>query len=483
MQVEIASDVPIPAFSPSPTGAAAAEADWFAPTSLAGGCATAPRVSSITPSTTRFLIVFDPNVPGALERIEKMGPVSHRYMLLPIVELETDADSAASLEGQAGIRAALPALGGLAGSRTVASGFDLIFGLATTQNNQRTVQRYGGRLPGDPDGYPILVEDDSGWRIGDDPDADWPATAALIPVVSLSVGPRSASHPFLMNDLVNIATLLASYEMVVVVAAGNCGELGEGTMSAWAQAPWVLAVGATADEEGTTLASFSSRGRADDPDSGPDVVTYGTSVLKPYPSGTSFAAPRVAHLVRLVAAALVQLGREVELAEGAEPRGVPVVGLGMIDDFGDEFDSLPFKLHWVPALPIIGVDAASVREAVAAANDVGVRVDVNVKPAFLRAFLIDCATEMPGYAPHEVGHGFLDAARVVKRLAAITFRDVIGWFSSDPVDTTVGDRFAQYRVFVPEDVELLDMVLRSTGPHVRYDFKTQDLEIFPEVKG
>lgn len=453
--------------------------DWFGPMSQGGDCAAPPRMASLMASSTRFVIIIDPDIPGLEDEIAEVGTVSKPYAVLPVLELEANPADVLRLQGRPGIVAALPALGGMASMRTLALGFDFLAAFSRAQNQQVSGQPYGGRASGDAGGYPVLVQRDDAWVLDIDEDTDWPAPMALVPAVSFSVGPRSASYPFLANDIVSLATLLASRDVLVVAAAGNCGALGEGTVSAWAQPPWVLAVGATTDEEGTTLAPFSSRGLPDNPGTAPDVVAFGRSTIAPHPEGTSFAAPRVAHLARLVTAALCQLGRQVRLAQGAEPHGVPLVGLGMIDVFGDRLTHFPVDLSLAQALPIVGVDATSVRAATTMAEEAGLHVDVQVTPEFLRTFLLDCATEMPGYAPHEVGRGFIDANRVRGRLSSLTFSDIVGWFAATPADAGVAERLAEHRVFIPSELDLLDRVLRSTGPHVRYDYRTQDVAVLP----
>lgn len=474
----IANDVPIPTPAPSAGLPASSEDGWFRTLSSKADCALTPRVSSVTPSATHFLVVFDADMPGVIERIEEAGTISHKRVVLPVLELETDSQRAAALMQAPGIMAVLTALGGLPSSRTLAHGFDLLCGISRMQHEQVSELRYGGRSKGEAAGYPSVVHTDSGMVFNDDGD-DWPAPPALVPVINFSVGPVSVKHPYLANDLVNIATMLSAHHVLVVLAAGNCGELGESTMSAWARAPWVLAVGATSDEEGTILAPYSSRGTADDPDSGPDVVAYGGSFLPPFPQGTSFAAPRVSHLARLVTAAMAQLGREVRMADSAEPHGVPLVGMGLIDDWREDFGSFPTELIPLPALPIIGVEVESVKAAVAVAREAGIHVDVLVNPSLLRTFLMNCATEIPGYRPHEVGRGFIDVDRVLDGLASLTFRDIITMFATKHGEDLAPEHFAAYRVFVRDELVTLDRVLRITGPHVQYDFKSQQLDWLP----
>lgn len=316
------------------------------------------------------------------------------------------------------------------------------------------------------------------WVLSRDPNLDWAAPPAVIPVVNLSVGPDPPTLPFVPNDLVNMATAIVAEEMLVVAAAGNCGVHG---MSAWACPEWVLAVGATDDAEGTRLAEYSSRGRLDVPDSGPDLVTWGTSRYDPDLRGTSFAAPRVTYLAQLVTAALIQLGREVQVQQGAPPGGVANVGIAVVDARWADIWS-PFGYDRVPleALPIAGVNVEAVKELLQVASTEGVEVNVRGDPPLVRKILISSATPMAGYDPHEVGAGFINLNRVQDRLTSITGRDLLEWFT--PLDHS---RLADLpnadviRVFDAGGLEALGLVLSTGAPAFCYDYENQRFAFAP----
>ena len=134
----------------------------------------------------------------------------------------------------------------------------------------------------------------------------------------------SANTVYDVNDPVNIATrMLTDRGVNVVFSAGNTGP-GNGTLNPYAQAPWVVSVGAT-DQNGV-LAPFSSRG--DFGKASPTIVAPGVNIASirnlvtttsvgglatdtsrlaatelPYyttASGTSFSAPQVAGAIALM---------------------------------------------------------------------------------------------------------------------------------------------------------------------------------------
>jgi len=147
-------------------------------------------------------------------------------------------------------------------------------------------------------------------------------SAYAVKVVNCSF---SANTVYDENDPVNIATkMLTDRGISVVFSAGNSGP-ANGTLNPYAQAPWVISVGAT-DQDGV-LASFSSRG--DFGKASPTLVAPGVNIASlrstvsttsvgglagadlqrlsatelPYyttASGTSFSAPQVAGAVALM---------------------------------------------------------------------------------------------------------------------------------------------------------------------------------------
>ncbi|WP_405689360.1 S8 family serine peptidase [Streptomyces sp. NBC_01185] len=169
---------------------------------------------------------------------------------------------------------------------------------------------------------------------------DWAVNTVHAKVVNMSLGgPADETDPAIaaINDL------SASSGTLFVVAAGNDGEYGTGTVGAPAIADATLAVGAVdADDE---LAAFSSRGpRPSDNAVKPDITAPGVSIVAAKTggghtakSGTSMATPHVAGSAALVAQAHPDWSGEqikTALMNSAEPnakRSPYQQGTGRVD--------------------------------------------------------------------------------------------------------------------------------------------------------
>ena len=181
----------------------------------------------------------------------------------------------------------------------------------------------------------------------------------------------SANTVYDSNDPVNIATkMLTDRGVNVVVSAGNTGP-GNGTLNPYAEAPWVIGVGAT-DENGV-LAGFSSRGTLGGAQQ-PTLVAPGVYVASlrsnvsitsinglgnadlqrlspaemPYyttASGTSFTAPQVAGAIALMLEADPTLTpRDVKDILGRDATPLPKyfyheAGAGMLNTYAAVLES------------------------------------------------------------------------------------------------------------------------------------------------
>jgi Subtilase family len=132
---------------------------------------------------------------------------------------------------------------------------------------------------------------------------------------SLSPGPL----PFAPREPINLSSrILASMGHVVVFAAGNDGP-GEGSLSPWSVAPWVIGVGA-ATRDGEALLSESSIGNPGNHAHHPTVVAPGETVVPLRGGGPS------AHgtMVGLVLIGKDQAGRNLPGCSDVAFRGTSV---------------------------------------------------------------------------------------------------------------------------------------------------------------
>ncbi|HEX8503691.1 MAG TPA: S8 family serine peptidase [Pyrinomonadaceae bacterium] len=170
------------------------------------------------------------------------------------------------------------------------------------------------------------------------------------------------------NDPVNVATrILYERGVNVVFSAGNGGP-GLHTLNPYAQAPWVVSVGAT-DNKGR-LSSFSGRGRVGGPGSRPTLVAPGVNVVSLRGSGTN-----------LVGTSGLTSSRKLPLAESL----YYAVGTGTSFSAPQVAGTIALMLEADPALT----------------------------PAEVRDILQLTATPLPPYYRHEVGAGMLNAHAAV----------------------------------------------------------------------
>lgn len=203
----------------------------------------------------------------------------------------------------------------------------------------------------------------------------------------------------------------------VVVSAGNDGPRN-GTLQELARGAWVISVGAT-DKSGTLLRQ-SSRGVPGG--LGPTVVADGTDLVQPpMEPGTSFAAPRVAHVAAFLARSLVL--SEVDLRAAVQgpwdligpPVALPQVG------FADTGIAPSFQQARGPAVrPILeaGGTAAQLarddrerrwyQELVEELRAAGAVCTVTVNPTVVRR-AVELVARPLRAERHEEGAGFVDS--------------------------------------------------------------------------
>jgi serine protease AprX len=187
--------------------------------------------------------------------------------------------------------------------------------------------------------------------------------------------------------------------IAVVFAAGNDGPSPE-TYSIWARSPYVIGVGAGTKDG--RLANFSSRGFASgSPGNG---APTGEPPL-PQSFGPSIVAPGAA------------------LVNARMRAGVNIIGaLGIEGNSDDGTGTFPNDLDGSIPTAFIPTYTYSSGTSFAApaycgALALALEADSTLPPDDLKQLYEDTATAMPGYAPWEVGAGFINVAAAVDRAA------------------------------------------------------------------
>jgi serine protease AprX len=212
-----------------------------------------------------------------------------------------------------------------------------------------------------------------------------------IRVVTNSYGPLGGGE-FNPDHPITIASRIA-YErnMMVLFAAGNDGAAKD-TLSPYAQAPWVIGVGAGSKEG--MLADFSSRGtpRAErlsdenplNDNDAPTLVAPGTG--RAFESNASKFTSAMASVRSTLNLTANGLTADTELPPGMVPFYTQISGTSM-------------------ATPYVAGVVALMLDA-----------DPTLTPDEIKQILIDTASKMPGYEDYEVGAGFVNAYAAVDKV-------------------------------------------------------------------
>lgn len=187
-----------------------------------------------------------------------------------------------------------------------------------------------------------------------------------IRVISNSWGTTGAYDP---NDPVNVASK-AAYDagLTVVFAAGNEGP-GDNTLNPYSVAPWVIGV-AAGNKDGSTLADFSSRGIVGDP-------LYRPTITAP---GVDIVSTRALNTV------------------------LPILGAP---------SDINLDPAWIPYYTTMSGTSMATPQ-VAGICALLLSAKPSLTPAQIKAALVNTATPMPSYGPHQVGAGYVNAYAAIQ---------------------------------------------------------------------
>jgi hypothetical protein len=335
-------------------------------------------------------------------------------------------------------------------------------------------------------GYPILIDRDGRRLIDADETLTFDTRPASLSVINLSLQPpltAASEWPWSDLDPINVATRWLASRQLCVFASGNQSERRPGRehTSAWAEAPWVLSVGATGDQDGTQLADYSNTGTADQAGSGPDVVAWGASALDNAKTGTSYAAPRVSGVAAVLASVIEQIRHQMQVASGEPAEGIPLVGLGWIDKDYRGIEETAARTA-IPALPAMAIDSEGLHRALAACTTSGIALEITSTPQRLRRMVIAAARPLPNYKPYEVGAGFISTDVVLAWLATWTANEIASHFAASDAPATPRGVLPDAPIFSGIDPlrELADVAL-GAAPIWRWDFATAEFGMRRDV--
>ena len=277
-----------------------------------------------------------------------------------------------------------------------------------------------------------------------------------VDVLVLSLGPPSTE--FDPGDHLQVATKAAyDHNIPVVVAAGN---FGPGKLQALARAPWVISVGAV-DADARLLPDSSTGPLGGE---GPTLVSYGLplEITNPDPKwekfgpGTSFAAPKVAHVAAFVRACLRLIIADLAARQSkrwslmSEPVKVPVIGIVDTGVDPTRLPPLPPIAQWDVQhghtqfqFPRADTEKQWYARIVEALRNAGAACTLTDGPESVRRALQLMARRLDGYATHEVGSGLVSIDEAQAFLSSLTPTRWLGIFCPEAVQKLGAGRVAE----------------------------------------
>ncbi len=411
------------------------------------------------------------------ERVKSHHPSARIYPFLPIISIELNTKELAAFKEDPYVRWVVKPVYSIDSAAPVLKAFNALRSQTAHQMFQWANHiQAGGTLPDEAweggkwpvqAGYPCIDRNNTS-QIRFDEEISVEVPPAIMPVVNLSLGPNGDEY-FGAGDPLTIAQLAVSGTHLLVVAAGNTNGR---PAQPWARAATVISVGATEDKAGKRLATYSPIGRNDDVRSGPDVVAYGASPFEGEP-GTSFAAPRVATLAAICQAAIAQLQRIWAVCSGRPNAGVPLVGVGMVDQ--NLHNSRP-RLD-LPGLPFVGVKEMEVRENFSALIDAEVSLRFEIKHEPLKSTIVNSARKMKGYSETEVGAGFVSLDGLIGWLCDRNLAEIIDSWSQANLPVEFGTQLGKTQPFDPVGLKTLADVVIKSRPVWLYDLQKDSFTV------
>lgn len=272
---------------------------------------------------------------------------------------------------------------------------------------------------------------------------DWLVTNG-IDVLSISLGPSNTL--FDENDPLQVATRnIVNSKIPVVVAAGN--SVGKGPagriMQPLAQAPWVISVGAT--DENQNLLATSNIGITGQCQ--PTVVSLGVTRHIPgvqdFEPGTSFAAPKVSRAVAFTKKALElfirYFGDAISKKWDVLPKPIKLPVIGFLDTGIDPDHIPPLPVPLFPGDNVIFIPRGDREKnwyieinSMLAQNNIAINLDAS--PSTIKRALSLMAKPLPKHSPTEVGYGFVGDAEVLDYLSNFTASRFIELFAPENKD-------------------------------------------------
>ena len=277
------------------------------------------------------------------------------------------------------------------------------------------------------------------------------------------------------DHILSITTRVAARYLPILVAAGNWGAFGAGTLSPLARLPWTIAVGAASDPQGTELSPISSIGdigskRGD----GVTVIAYGENAFVPGEFGTSFAVPRVRGYLLLLTSFILQLRAVEETRRTGLLGGVPLLQGISVDKGFSGFDPRPSLP--LPMIPRLGVNREAVNSALDALGAAGLTPRIEPYPSVMRRMLIACAKPMYRYKPHEVGFGFVSQSSTIEYLSQFTGLELAGlFFEESDLDGSLRETLRGCKLANHEELESLYEIARRSSLVYAIDYHTGEI--------